>query len=72
LSAAPRRDPTPFPWREAMTFGLGALRHSPADFWRMTPRELSLAADGAQGRFAAPATRAALEALMRAHPDERT
>ncbi len=55
-----------------MTFGLGALRHSPADFWRMTPRELSLAADGAQGRFAAPATRAALEALMRAHPDERT
>lgn len=55
-----------------MTFGLGALRLSPADFWRMTPRELSLAADGAQGRFAPPATRAALEALMRAHPDERT
>ncbi len=28
----------PFPWREAIGFGLGVLRLSPAQFWAMTPR----------------------------------
>lgn len=28
----------PFPWHEAMGFGLGVLRLAPDQFWRMTPR----------------------------------
>ncbi|MBL8590880.1 MAG: phage tail assembly chaperone [Methylobacteriaceae bacterium] len=55
-----------------MAFGLGVLRLAPRDFWAMTPRELAAAVDGAQGRFEPPATRAALEALMRAFPDHRS
>ena len=34
---------TPFPWAEAMRFGLGVLKLSPRDFWAMTPRELASA-----------------------------
>ncbi len=52
-----------------MAFGLGILRLSPGDFWRLTPRELAAAAEGARGPHAAPATRAALDDLMRAFPD---
>ena len=33
----------PFPWDEAIGFGLGVLRLSPHAFWSMTPRELALA-----------------------------
>ena len=48
----------PFPWHEAMGFGLGVLRLAPDQFWRMTPRELACAVaavreDGAW-RFFAP------------------
>ena len=32
---------TPFPWKQAIGFGLGVLRLSPDQFWRMTPRELA-------------------------------
>ncbi len=31
----------PFPWSEAIGFGLGVLRLAPEAFWRMTPRELA-------------------------------
>jgi uncharacterized phage protein (TIGR02216 family) len=34
---------TPFPWKQAIGFGLGVLRLSPDQFWRMTPRELACA-----------------------------
>ncbi|WP_275938808.1 rcc01693 family protein [Methylocystis parvus] len=59
----------PFPFSRAMAFGLGVLRLAPADFWTMTPRELQAAAEGVYGRLVGPPTRAALDALMRAHPD---
>jgi uncharacterized phage protein (TIGR02216 family) len=63
---------TPFAWRAAIGFGLGILRLSPDDFWRMTPRELSCAiAALAPAAPAAPAPleRAAFEAMMRTFPD---
>lgn len=41
---------TPFPWAEAMGFGLGVLRLAPRDFWSMSPRELSAAFDALHGR----------------------
>lgn len=70
MSAAARRDrPAPFPWREAMAFGLGAWRLSPREFWSATPRELAAAAQGARGLIEPPATRAALDELMAAYPD---
>lgn len=60
----------PFPWDEAMRFGLGLLRLPPNDFWRMTPRELK----AAMSAFGRPDdTRFAstdLARLMRAFPDE--
>jgi uncharacterized phage protein (TIGR02216 family) len=60
----------PFPWREAIGFGLGVLRLSPEQFWRMTPRELALALEAVRG--ARPALdRATFEQLMRSHPDVR-
>ena len=57
----------PFPWDEAIGFGLGVLKLSPDEFWRMTPRELALAAKalnphGALGR-------ADLTQLMKRFPD---
>jgi uncharacterized phage protein (TIGR02216 family) len=60
----------PFPWREAIGFGLGVLRLAPGDFWRMTPRELACAIEFAGGR-APPLDRAALNNLMQRYPDGR-
>lgn len=54
-----------------MRLGFGILRLSSETFWRMTPRELKHAADGAFGRGGAMPTRASLDALMRAFPDNR-
>lgn len=54
-----------------MAFGLGVLRLGPQDFWSMTPRELSRAAEGVYGRRAAM-SRAALDALMRDFPDRES
>lgn len=51
-----------------MGFGLGALRLSPRDFWRMTPRELAAAMRGPAPPSPA-ADRAGLAALMAAFPD---
>jgi uncharacterized phage protein (TIGR02216 family) len=52
-----------------MAFGLGVLRLSPRDFWRMTPRELFVAAEAVYGRRAGAPSRATLDALMQLFPD---
>jgi uncharacterized phage protein (TIGR02216 family) len=51
--------------------GLGLLRLCPADFWTMTPRELSLALKGATGAplRAGSLVRADFDALMQRFPD---
>lgn len=61
----------PFPWREAMAFGLGVLRLRPSDFWAMTPREFAAAFAGAmpQPMRNVPMPRDALAALMKRFPD---
>ena len=59
----------PFPWKQAIGFGLGVLRLSPEQFWRMTPRELSYAIEAVTGRTA-PLDRNALAQLMKRYPDE--
>jgi uncharacterized phage protein (TIGR02216 family) len=60
----------PFPWKQAIGFGLGVLKLPPEQFWRMTPRELAYAIEAATGR-AAPLGRDGLTALMKRYPDER-
>ena len=60
----------PFPWKQAIGFGLGILRLSPDDFWRMTPRELAFAIEAVTGRATAPLGRAAFQALMTRFPDD--
>jgi uncharacterized phage protein (TIGR02216 family) len=62
---------TPFPWKDAIGFGLGVLRLSPEAFWRMTPRELAAAIEAVKGRAVSPPDRASLNDLMRRYPDER-
>jgi uncharacterized phage protein (TIGR02216 family) len=62
--------PAPFPWREAMAFGLGRLGLSGEAFWRMTPRELAAAIEGYFGRAGAPIGRAAFEQLAERYPDK--
>lgn len=41
-------------WPALVGFGLGVLRLSPAAFWSMTPRELTMAAQSLAGPAAAP------------------
>lgn len=60
----------PFPWREAIGFGLGVLKLAPDAFWRMTPRELACAIEALHGREAMLG-RAAFDELMRRYPDVR-
>jgi len=60
---------TPFPWDEAIGFGLGVLRLSPDAFWRMTPRELAHAVRARKGALAPPIARASLIDLMTRFPD---
>jgi uncharacterized phage protein (TIGR02216 family) len=60
----------PFPWREAIGFGLGVLRLSPKEFWAMTPRELAYAIETLRGR-SAPLDRRAFDDLMTRFPDGR-
>lgn len=59
----------PFPWDEAMRFGLGILRLAPKDFWAMSPRELA-AAHRAIYQQAEPLARARFAELMQEFPDE--
>lgn len=61
----------PFPWAEAIGFGLGILRLSPRDFWQMTPRELALAMRALRGGLSEPPSRARFDDLMRRFPDGR-
>ena len=49
--------PPPFPWNEAIGFGLGVLRLPPEAFWKMTPRELAFAIRAVSGRSAPLARR---------------
>ncbi|MDB5651443.1 MAG: hypothetical protein JWL62_2963 [Hyphomicrobiales bacterium] len=60
----------PFPWDEAMSFGLGILRHAPHDFWAMTPRELHRAIAAFREDAPHDFARADLTQLMKAFPDE--
>jgi uncharacterized phage protein (TIGR02216 family) len=59
----------PFPWDEAIGFGLGVLRLDPDAFWRMTPRELAHAIRGGGGAPAPPLARTAFLDLMQRFPD---
>jgi uncharacterized phage protein (TIGR02216 family) len=61
----------PFPWKDAIGFGLGVLRLSPEAFWGMTPRELAAAIEAVHGSAPPPLERGPFEALMRRYPDER-
>jgi len=61
----------PFPWDEAIGFGLGVLRLPPDAFWQMTPRELALAIRAVTGRSGAPPAREAFDELMKRFPDGR-
>jgi uncharacterized phage protein (TIGR02216 family) len=63
---------TPFPWARAIGFGLGVLRLAPAQFWAMTPRELSLAFEAVFGVAGRAPARETLEALMAAFPDRES
>ena len=58
----------PFPWDDAIGFGLGVLKLSPQAFWAMTPRELALAIQAATGATA-PLARGDLASLMKRYPD---
>ena len=60
--------PPPFPWDEALAFGLGVLRWPPQVFWQATPRELAAAAVAALAA-PAPPDAATLDGLMAAFPD---
>ncbi len=51
---------TPFPWKQAIGFGLGVLRLPPEQFWRMTPRELSLCDRSGDRTFGRRSTATAL------------
>ena len=62
---------TPFPWREAMRFGLGVLRLPPRDFWTMSPRELAAAWGAVMGERAGPLERGEFDKLMEQFPDGR-
>lgn len=63
--------PKPFPWDEAIGFGLGVLKLSPDAFWKMTPRELALAIRAVTGQSGAPFARESFEDLMKRFPDDR-
>jgi uncharacterized phage protein (TIGR02216 family) len=60
---------TPFPWEQALAIGLGVLRLSPEEFWRMTPREFSAALRGLYGETIQPLAREKLDQLMQRFPD---
>lgn len=60
----------PFPWEQAIGFGIGVLRLPPDQFWRMTPRELAYAVAAVRGPSREPLERAAFDQLMRRFPDK--
>jgi uncharacterized phage protein (TIGR02216 family) len=60
----------PFPWEQAIGFGLGILRLTPEAFWRMTPRELAHAIEAVVGARPRPMDRDRFADLMRRYPDQ--
>ena len=60
----------PFPFSNAMQFGLGVLRLAPTDFWAMTPRELSAAYQAFQPLTPIPIDQNEMHDLMQRFPDE--
>ena len=62
----------PFPWEQAIGFGLGVLRLPPEQFWRMTPRELACAVAAVRGPMREPMDRTSLDTLMQAFPDKQS
>lgn len=62
---------TAFPWREAMQVGFGLLRLSSAEFWGLTPRELSAAFAALSGTRPGAPDRNRLGKLMERYPDGR-
>lgn len=60
----------PFPWQQAIGFGLGVLKLSPDEFWRMTPRELAHAIEALRGQ-GEPLARVRFDELMKRYPDVR-
>lgn len=52
-----------------MAFGLGRLAWPPEQFWAATPREIAAALRAHQSEAVGATDRAALAALMAAHPD---
>lgn len=52
-----------------MQFGLGELKLSPDQFWKLTPRELFAALGPLNATHAAPLQRTELDRLMAAFPD---
>jgi len=60
----------PFPWEQAIGFGLGVLRLSPDAFWRMTPRELAHAIEAVAGGRPRPMDRNRFAHLMTRFPDK--
>lgn len=61
----------PFPWKEAMRFGLGVLRLPPRDFWAMSPRELASAWSAVVGERTGALSRNEMDRLMEQFPDGR-
>ena len=59
----------PFPWIDAIGFGLGVLKLPSETFWRMTPRELAYAIVALRGRAVPPLSRDDLTDLMQRFPD---
>ena len=59
----------PFPWKDAMGFGLGTLRLAPDAFWRMTPRELAAAMEAVLGPREAALDAVSFAALRARFPD---
>ena len=56
-------------WGRLMRAGIRGLRLKPAEFWALTPGELTLMLG--QGDGQSPMTRDRLEALARAYPDAK-
>ena len=59
----------PFPWSEAIGFGIGVLRLSPQAFWTMTPRELAHALSAVRGHAPSAIDRDRFDRLMKQFPD---
>ncbi len=60
---------TQFDWPALMRAGITGLRLKPAEFWALSPAELALMLGSGGGP--APLSRARLQELARAFPDEQ-